>query len=192
MLHLFASKISNLTDARYFAAFMPQYMSIPLPADHPDEIRNFHEIKSWVEGVQWAVEVGSEAVDDLLARLHALHVDTVVVHDLSNANLVTPPLHVILSITNLDDMKHLRSRDLSKYHELILPQGVDAQTLSHLADQFTIPIWAVVSCLEDWDRLRSSSGMLKGIVVEGSEEEKVGFKSYNEINELLEVLMDEG
>ena len=53
-----ASKIENLTDARYFAAQGVEYLGFDLTniEENQEKYRTIHAIKEWVEGVQFVGE----------------------------------------------------------------------------------------------------------------------------------------
>jgi len=56
-----ASSITNLTDARYFAAMLVDYLGFQLDLSHDERINSeeFHGIKAWVEGPKIVAQVAA-------------------------------------------------------------------------------------------------------------------------------------
>ncbi len=146
-MKLMATHISNLTDARYFAARMVDYMVFDPALLHVDAISTIKEIQGWIDGVTWVLH-GTTATD---------------------------ALHFIMEETNI-------SAGLS----------ADSLFLRHFSDQFLLSDGEVVAPGGTWLTLRNKvpdSNMLRnyvGLVISGSGEEKVGFKSFDELDLLFD------
>lgn len=189
MLNLFASKISNLTDARFFAAYMPQYMSMPLPDFEPEAIKRFVTIKEWIEGVFWAAEVYKTFDEQSLITLNQIGVDTVIIQ--ANNFLQAPlpsQIKAVLSISE-EDLFWARTADFSLYTQIILPPGSDLGLIKDLQARVDIPIWCRVEKLKNWNTLLPMIELIEGVVVEGGDEEKVGYKSFDDKSMLLEEIL---
>jgi len=188
---MFASKISNLTDARFFAAYMPQYMSMPLPNFEPVAIKRFLTIKEWIEGVSWAGEVSGTFNEESLVTLNQIGIDTVVIQ--ANNLLQAPlPSHIkaMLSISQ-ESLSHAKEADLSLYTQLILPPGCELGLIQELQAQAHIPIWCRVENIENWISLLPLVELIAGVVLQGGDEDKVGYKSFEDKSMLLDKILDD-
>lgn len=189
--NLFASKISNLTDARFFAAYMPQYMSMPLPNFEPEAIKRFLTIKEWIEGVSWAAEVYGAFDEESLVTLNQIGVDTVVIQA---SNLLQAPLprqiKAVLSISQ-ESLSHAKEADLSLYTQLILPPGCELGLIQELQAQAHMPIWCIVENMENWIALLPLIELIAGVVLQGGDEDKVGYKSFEDKSMLLEKILED-
>ena len=87
-----ASWITNLTDARYFAAMLVDYLGFQLDLSHDDRISPevFHGIKAWVEGPQIVAQVGKTPAD-LLQEVYAADDFDLVTCDLDNNQFPASP-----------------------------------------------------------------------------------------------------
>ena len=146
-----ASHVTNLTDARYFAARGVDYLLFDLDDTSIEQIL---EIKEWVEG---------------------------------------PEILILFSYDSI----HLKDEALIK----IDPKGIsgkDAITgteLVHLAAHVTIFDWAETKITLDqieFFMISDPSELSKlspecGIVLKGSTEEKIGLKSYDQLDEILDL-----
>ena len=174
---IIAQNITNLTDARYFAAWGVDYLSYNIQPDSPyalsmDDIK---EIIEWVEGPKTLIE--SNAIEFLdfsdghiLSNIYSslpLNKEAFFRIDLSEVEKGLPSGKYILKLTQ-EEISHFNSLAQEKYVEADL--YLDIQELS--LDSF-----------KDWPEL--------GLAVQGGEEEKVGVKSFDELDELYELLLDE-
>ncbi len=169
-----AQNITNLTDARYFAAWGVDYLSFNSIPDSdyymaPDKIK---EIKEWVEGPQCLVEANALEFDDLADGFI-----------LSNVYSSLPIVKETFYRIHFDDLiKGLPDgKYISDISEAQLSQ-LDKVDTAHLDVFFNISELAVDSI----EQLQNY-----GLVIQGGEEDKIGVKSFDELDLLFEYLIDE-
>ncbi|KAA3625693.1 MAG: hypothetical protein DWQ02_21265 [Bacteroidetes bacterium] len=206
-----ASSITNLTDARYFAAMGVEWLGFNLNSKEADVIstENFKEIEEWVEGVQIVAEYGDESwekiregveevvpnvvqlggnygVDEMLELPASVGVIKEIVIDQSSQ-----PRDLLETMEEMEG--HVQAYVLNFSANQInwqnLEQGkpFSVKDLTSMADQFPILIEMDLDVpqLEKCLQLEQ----LEGITVKGGEEEKTGFKSFDELDDFFDALM---
>ncbi|MEM6726613.1 MAG: N-(5'-phosphoribosyl)anthranilate isomerase [Bacteroidota bacterium] len=204
-----ASQVTNLTDARYYAAWEVDWMGFCLDPGHESAISRatFHAIREWVEGPYIVAEFFSLPADDILSVLPDLSVDAIQLgpfYSLADAQqLNEKPLIKLIVIApdhSLDDIEELLTTHQGLVETFVLDfsrngfswKGLedhpefDHNTLLSLCSQFPILLSIDLPPDELQEMLRSTKAY--GINLYGSEEEAVGVKSFEEIDELIEVL----
>ncbi len=181
-----ACDINHLTDARYFAAWGVDYMAFVVDQDDPRTLlpEQLKEIVDWVEGPvmlgQWQglAPIRSDYVEILSGLIFSLFVPEHLREELSDADPKFIEVHsdIALVASYVDDGYHV-----------ILKSEESYSTLSSRLQEHHIEI---AQCLIDTTgTLDLGDAPSYGIVLRGSEEEKVGYKSYDDLDEILEGLM---
>jgi len=209
-----ASQISNLTDARYFAAWYSKWLGFCCDTSSPDYVTPelLHAIRDWVEGPQIVGEFGAqdakyirEAVDFL--KLDAVQVgffyDQSKLEDLKDLTLirevVIDPNEVIDIPTMLEAMSPYVQCFILEFGKnniswtaiqegAIASHALDVNTLKELCKKHSILLSINVKGEEVNKVLETIQPY--GLNVFGGEEEKVGFKSFDELDEIFEALED--
>ena len=168
--------ITNLTDARYFAAWGVEYLSYNLNAASPYAVslEKIMEIKGWVEGPKTLIESGSveflegidghileEAFSSLPINKEAFFRTTLdnFIHGLPGGNYI-----IKAQADNLDTINKLTSDQLLGHNLFLDITELDFDLLDQLPDH--------------------------GLIIQGGEEEKVGVKSFDELDKLYDWLLD--
>lgn len=200
-----ASAITNLTDARYFAAREAKYLCFDL-SDGSVTPQAVAAIKEWVDGMEIVANFSAESVEEITALADDLSLDVV-------------QLGTFYQIT---DIEQLASYKLAK--QIIIEPQVDWQNyeaqlaqLSPFIHHFILDFqksnitWSdltplQIGQLKKWcvqykiildlsfqtDQLPELLQLAPhAIDLKGGEEEKVGFKSYDELDDILDLLMIE-
>lgn len=170
---IIAQNITNLADARYFAAWGVEYISfnsIPESAYYIND-DNIKEIKDWVEGPQCLIEANALEFEDLADGFI-----------LSNIYSSLPIVKDTFFRIAFDDI--IKGLPDGKYISKINTAQLD--TLAKIDTQ-NLHLFFDISELELNDILQLQDF---GLVVQGGEEEKVGLKSYDELDKLYELLLD--
>ena len=172
-----AQNITNLSDARYFAAWGVDYLSYnTIPnSDYVLELDKIKEIKDWVEGPLCLIETNvldfNEVADGhILSNIYSslpLNKEAFYRINLEEIRKGLPSGKYILQLDSVETLNSLNKVD-----------PLQTQGIEIFLDITNID-------LSDFDKLGSY-----GIVIQGGEEEKVGVKSYDELDELYELLMD--
>lgn len=186
---IISSSITNLTDARYFAAWGVEAMGFDLNGNSPNFMgpMQINALKDWISGPQIIGEFNGlqtkEEIDNLILTLE---LDAIQLGPFApenwNFNL---PVYKEINLEALPTLKKgikyvLKSED-PNYSVLD-----NANTLQALTSSYTcyldLPLLAknyliVINALKP-----------EGFILRGGEEEKVGFKSYDEVDEILETI----
>ena len=144
---IIAANITNLTDARYFAAQGVQYLMFDLGEI---SINQIVEIKEWVSGPEILLFAASDAhlsLEEAILKIEPFAIGTLV-SDIGQIEYLAP--HVTLF--SLDTMGCIR------WSNQYFGEGEKA--------------------LED--------STFSGVILKGSSEEKVGFKSFDELDLIFE------
>lgn len=172
-----AQNIINLSDARYFAAWGVDYLSFnTIPdSEYALDLDKIKEIKDWVEGPLCLIETNAldfnEVADGhILSNIYnslPLNKEAFYRIDIEEIKKGLPSGKYILKLESLKTLNNLNAIDADK------TQGIE----------LFLDITSIG--LENFDKLGNYD-----IVIQGGEEEKVGVKSYDELDELYELLMD--
>lgn len=174
---IIVQNITNLTDARYFAAWGVDYLSYNLNAASPYVIslEKVKEIKGWVEGPKTLIESGSidflEGIDGhiLEEAFSSLPINKEAFFRTTLANFTEglPGGNYIIKVTaeNLDLVKKLTPDQLLGHNLYLDITELDFDLLDRLPDF--------------------------GLIIQGGEEEKIGVKSFDELDKLYDWLLDE-
>jgi len=151
-----ASQVSNLTDARYFAALGVDYLGFKLDLSHEERLSEalFHGIKEWVEGPKIVAEIGKTPLDLIHQIFNAEDYDVIqsALPNISSDQITD------LSIDSLDELNNCLPS------EIYLPDFSPFREMDLYAQK---------------DKLQA--------LCKGSMEEKVGFKSYEDLDEFFEI-----
>lgn len=204
-----ASRIANLTDARYFAAWEVEWLGFCLDqsAEYFLQAQEVMAIKEWITGPQIVGEFGWQAPEEIIEIARLLQLDAVQV-----GPLMTPDqLLALKDLTLLQEWiiepgtspeelrKHLTaatpavdlfllnfSQNATTWSAIQASTSFGVEDLAGLCRDFpilldwSIPAAELESALEEVQP--------KGLSLQGGVEEKVGVKSFDELDELLEVL----
>ena len=186
--------VFNLTDARYFAAAGADYLGFCIDENKPDFCNHIKikEIISWLEGPEYVLETQNPVSDEKIffykeeTGIQHLHIsenipliplsaDVKTFKDIAPENCTEMALHSI----DYPVFKSTKSiKDILKYDlERI-------QTVCQSKDCFLDFIWENV---EDIQVVLEKTGA-KGLVLHGSEEIKTGYKDFEWMDEVMEMV----
>ena len=187
---IIAADLQNLTDARYFAAWLVDYMSFNL-SDTSASLPKIKEIMDWVEGPIFSAQyTGLEDRQTIEAQLEALSIDHIILGPYTNEDLVNSDWQVTKTILLDEEIGELASD-----RTYILQS---TKSFNHFTNEKKITLKALCNA----HRIYLDCGFkspdipeildlgITGLVVRGGEEEKVGVKSYEDLDEILEALED--
>jgi phosphoribosylanthranilate isomerase len=192
-----AMQINHLTDARYFAAWLIDWMSFPL--DGADAVRPqiAMQMAEWVEGPKLAARYEMTPIEDILQQWDTLPAEGLVLsgeHYLSQLALhsfdipffLELPLHTPVDIIRQIDHFHplgiiLFTHENPVSTNSLAPwQKTDCPIYVHIRNQ---------SCEALWEHTQQQC--IQGWAVSGAGEEKVGYKSFEEQDEVYEFLVEQ-
>jgi len=171
-----AQNITNLTDARYFAAWGVDYISFNTIPDSPFFLttEKLLEIKEWVEGPQFLLETNALEMEEIADGFI-----------LSNIYSSLPIVKESFFRITFEDIQ--KGLPPGKYISPIDSAGINYLKQQASDELLGIDLYFDVSSLniEEISQLENF-----GIVIQGGEEEKVGVKSFDDLDEIYELLMD--
>ncbi len=207
-----ASSITNLTDARYFAAMGVDWLGFNLNSKDEAAVAPelIGQIEEWVEGVQIVAEYGDDEWGNAKAGVEKVIPNIVQMGGKAGVNEILempPAVPVIKEIiiennmseeTVLSEIEELTGHVMAfalnftkhkiSWQDILKGQPFTIDFLKELTDKFPI----ILEIDFDAKTLKNCLDNLspEGITFKGGEEEKVGFKSFDELDDLFDVLMD--
>lgn len=206
-----ANSITHLTDARYFAAWEVEWLGFQLSpgADYylsPQHVSAFQE---WVDGVKICGEFGLPDIQELnaaidLLGLKAVQVGLFTTYDTIKALEGKVEVLQELVVENYTDMSDLElvmasNKDVVDYFVFQCSKGgiqwsdilegtpFTVEQLQQWANQY--PILLDIELDGDTNAAQLLEQVpIKGFTVIGGEEEKVGLKSFDELDDFFEAL----
>ena len=182
------SHITNLTDARYFAAWGVDYFGYDINPDSeffvsPPVVK---EISGWIEGPHTVLEV-SGAADDLWIANYQDALGNVFIQAEKHFN----ELPLILEITELREIERVNGSGIKHIVFVsVLPwNDQDKSNISILSKEDFEVYYDAPFEVADIDEILSCG--FTGFVLRGGEEERVGVKSYEDLDEIFEALMSD-
>ena len=198
-----ASQITNLTDARYFAAWGVEWLGFGLEPgqDHVVAPAQMAAIKEWVEGPKMVGEFSGLDVDLIRQSVDLLGLDAVEVSRFANLSALQLSIPIIMDIVMEAHLEPealidlLKTNETAEYFILDFEKNASINNfrekfpvswLSGLAKQFPVFIRTGL----DTYSLEEITQEIKplGISLAGGEEEKVGLKSFDELDQIFEAL----
>jgi len=198
-----ASAITNLTDARYFAAWEVQWLGFNFQEGTADYIdpTTMKAIKEWVDGVEIIGEFGMHTAEYIKSGIELLDLDGVQVNQFLDHSELQQLVDVkviqeivIEAGTNAEDIQTLLAMNSQWVNYFLLNFSSNKVELSAFGDA------ALADICEEYPVLLSANinketidAVLNdikpyGIEVKGGEEEKVGYKSFDDLDDLFEEL----
>lgn len=200
-----ASQITNLTDARYFAARDVEWLGFNLDVGTENAVppQQISAIKEWVEGPKIVVEFGLQSPEEIKGAAEYLELDAVQIGMFAD----TKAVHQVLEIPIIKEIV-VENEDLAGVKDLINAQAewvavfildltknnIGIKDLS--SDVITLlkklcanhkVLFNINGPIEDLSNFIEQVNPL-GLVLMGGEEEKVGYKSYDELDDILDFL----
>lgn len=199
-----ASRVNNLTDARYFAAWGVEWMGFCLEIGSPDYVapQDIKEIKDWLVGPQIVGEFGiGQSAQEINAAVELLHLDMVQLSTFVEKEVleaIEAPVIKELKIVEAEQFTTVAEvlpllKDKVQVFLLDMTGGnVDWTTVQLILQQLCLnyPIVLKLDCQPaDLSTIKTTINPL-GIAVEGGEEEAVGVKAFDDLDEWFERLED--
>lgn len=207
-----ASSVSNLTDARYFAAWHVEWLGFDLTVEGLKNIplAEVKEIKDWIEGPKIVGELelldleNSQRIIDFLTLKYIQvgmfapveHLNSLNVSSIIKTVIIEPSTSAADLKTHLDtyfDYVDYFLFDFNKnkigWNDLQNNPTLNIKQLKQLCEQYELFISLDFNAQNTEEILSILNP--KGISVKGGIEEKIGFKSFDELDEVFEILEEE-
>ena len=191
-----ASPVTHLTDARYFAAWLIDWVVYPL--DGPMAIRpqKLMQIREWLEGPDAMARFEGTPLEDIREQIKRIDIDTVV---LAGRQYLASPDNPLPNKVCLELSSSVQG--LPNWPDNRQPEAVffyrtqNEEDNRKFIDQWSarqVPLYLIYQG-ESPEQLIDliKNGKVKGLVVQGGEEEKVGYKSFDQLDDLYDFLLDE-
>jgi len=190
-MKIFAKSINNLTDARYFAAMGVDFLGFELSPDHPQFVKKsfVKQVRDWVEGPQSiACAGGLDISHDLLKNIEEQAFDGMSLELFTSFDKNNAGSDFML----FKEIKAGMDFDHSKYDYLIINLNEFDGPSSFLSFVSAQQIPSEKIFLDgDFDSSILNSTLknkISGLVLRGGEEEKTGFKSFDELDEIFDLI----
>lgn len=169
--------ITNLTDARYFAAMQVDWISMQL-TDDPLSFSKWHTIKEWISGVRMAAELNTDDESVIARAIIDAQPEGMIVDHPDFIHLLGG-MNVFLLTENI---KHTLSDEI---FARIVPYE-NYKDLSPLA--FPQNIFLEADWTPDGIQQLINSDYRGGICFSGGEESELGMRDYSQLDKILEML----
>ncbi len=200
-LPLLAHGITHLTDARYFAAWHPDYLCFPVgPGGIAPEY--FTAIREWVEGPVCVAELSAKAgAENIQAVLDIPNLTHIMLDYGTDNNLFIQ--QSLQPITRLPVAGYHAVLDVADHlaevpDPVVLDFTDGGITWSDLVEGHPFSVGLLKELIGERkvyvridlapDEVMEARDMVYGLALRGSSEEKVGYKSFDDIDGILEVL----
>ena len=204
-----AAQISNLTDARYFAAWYSEWLGFCCDTTSPNYVSPelLHAIRDWVEGPQIVGEFGAQDAAYIHQAVKTLNLDAVQVGffydvaQLENLRGLTVIREIVIDPNeNIDLAATLAALSDSVEYFLLEfnKNNINWNDIKNNKNYFNVnilkslckkyPVLLSINIKPDEANELLETLDPEGLNVFGGDEEKVGFKSYDEMDELFEAI----
>ena len=204
-----ASQVTNLTDGRYFAAWEVEWVgfNFELGTDTYVDIQKMKEIRNWLEGPKFVGEFGLTNAETIRETATFLELDFVQINHFTEVEVIKAiaDIPIIKEVLVLKDMDNSNIQDTIRtfnpyvqhflldftkngisWEEIKNGECLDFNILKQICQEFSI----ILSVDLTTDNLTEVMETLNpyGLNLTGGEEEKVGYKSFDDIDEIIEAL----
>ncbi|MBO3697316.1 phosphoribosylanthranilate isomerase [Roseivirga sp. E12] len=174
--------INNLSDARYCAGMEVNELGFNIEADHSNytDAEKFKEMSDWLSGVEFVGEITNESTD-IKQAIEGYALDALQIENLSQIeSALSTGLKVSFVAKSLDEAIEAWTLSNESLSHILLStdQTSDYQFPVLLTEGFDI---------NNLDSILKSS-TAKGIVLEGGSEIRPGYKDFDELADILELL----
>ncbi|MBX2963214.1 MAG: hypothetical protein KF687_11930 [Cyclobacteriaceae bacterium] len=185
--------ITNLSDARYCAGMGVDLLGFNAVPGNPDYILpiQFQELRGWFVGPEVVIEVYRVDQPKVFEELlHNYQPDMVELSCHELLKLRPREIPVILRIE--PEQFHSQAAVLRDYKSIVrylqLPANIDESLLTEIMSQYKVLIEAAEN--DSFIELVSRYPQL-GLALKGSDEERAGFKNYDQLASVLEQLEED-
>jgi phosphoribosylanthranilate isomerase len=194
-----ASGITHLTDARYFAAQGVRWMGFDtrVSGSFEQDILRVTAIKEWIDGVNLIGEFKDQEVPEILHWVNEVNLDGIQINDSFPEGDIQHLPRGLFIIVQMDAINfqdpHIFEHQI-KVFESIADCFLVEVNEDNLSNRELKAISMNYPILYEWNAPGESlPAFLQevspyGVALRGSNEEKIGFKSFDELDEIFEEL----
>ena len=198
-----ATGITHLTDARYFAAWEVDYLAFALGQDGLDWT-TLNALREWITGPEIGIEISATSVSVASLVEHAVQflllpysAPAAAQKDASAAEITVFTQLPVAGYQSAEDVRELLQEQpgtaiLDFEHGGITWQDLAEGTPFHLAELRKLvalrPVYLQIATGDADPKQIARDYPIEGFAVRGSSEEKVGYKSFDDLDSLFERL----
>jgi phosphoribosylanthranilate isomerase len=180
--------ISNLSDARYCAGMGVDLLGFKVITGQPNHLpaRDYQEIRGWISGPKVVAEIYGIQSDEFLSEIITNYSPEYLEMSCEEFKKLKGKLTlpVILSVSK----EEVSKVDLDTESENIAYLIIDGDAFGTIKEcTFPYPILLKVNSNKDLEK-KLSEPSVSGVALNGSPEERPGFKDYSELSDILEFL----
>ncbi len=185
--------ISNLSDARYCAGMGVNLLGFPFDKTGGIETETFNEIKGWLSGVKYVAEFDTSDPNDILEVISQSQADYIQINNIKWLDSIQDIAPVILEV-DINDTTSLPTNLHLAYVVITgnLPGRLTSEhkkQLNLLSESYKVLLGTGFSP-ENVEPLLAELSV-HGISMNGSEEIRPGYKDYDELADILELLEED-
>ena len=195
------SSVNNLSDARYCAGMGVTALGFDINPNSPGYIspEKFEEITGWVSGVQFVGElngdISTQNINDLLQNYSLDYIEVSNKQLLPALAAMNVPVVFKLDLSEfsngeaLEELLKSTKSDI-KYYLLESSQNSDNQHIINrlLTQSSDYPIFLGVGVTPENVLQLIDSNPIKGIALKGGDEQRPGYRDFDDLADVLEVL----
>ncbi|WP_116126304.1 hypothetical protein [Lewinella sp. IMCC34183] len=201
-LPLLAFGLTHLTDARYFAAWNARYLCFSLGTADGLSLTDFLAIREWVEGPVCVAELGADAGAEVspeeLAAAGVSHLLLPYGTDAAPFRQAGIEVLTRIPVAGYHSVSDVKERLSETSGTILLDVADGGIAFTDLAEGSPFSLGELQRVLGDReaflhldidvDEVDEAAAVLPGLALRGSSEEKVGYKSFDDLDDLLEAL----
>ena len=180
MPSVFIRNVTQLTDARYFAAMGVQWMSLLIEED-PKSFTRWHALRDWVEGVRLAADIGTNEESTVARMIIDARPDGIVSPSIDLLHLAGGVDYFLLTETKVDrEIREMIRMIVNVENMATLPDWILNFDAEQIFIQTDLQIEVIKSYLQQ--------GYEGGFCLLASGEQVTGIKDFSEWDQILELL----
>ncbi|TRX51394.1 phosphoribosylanthranilate isomerase [Fulvivirga sp. M361] len=183
--------VNNLSDARYCAGMGVNLIGFCLEDGQPDytPLDKFKQISEWLSGVEFVGEFEYSSINDIQAKLEAYRLTRVQVNDSDVAlELKKAGYEVILTVEldALNELHDINDVDYLMVHSTDVPEESHVKTLKNLAKRTKLLFASGINEHNVLGWIEQLNAY--GIALTAGDEIRPGYKDFDELADILELL----
>lgn len=185
-------EVTNLSDARYCAGMGVEYIgfNLDIEGERAIDATSFTAITQWLEGVTIVGEFKTSGAEHILETIEKHHLKCIEVSDVDLiGKLKASDVKVFLRLDETLSQSQISAHCdqlIGKVEAFIIDSPLSWDSISALSSKY--PIITSHNLGPDSLEENLSKSSLYGISLKGGDEERPGFKSFDELADILEVL----
>ncbi len=177
-MKIIAIGIANLTDARYFAAMGVDWIGFSMGANRPLSVEHIIAFADWVEGPRFFLDVRGKPdvrIAEILGDFEAAGL--LIDHGTTLPHYGGKVIRALEQVSTNHDTTDILIYSFDQWQA-----SIAGANNSHNAEE----VWVNVQDTAEYLDLTGASDTISGIIISGGAEQKIGVKSYDELDELIE------